>query len=97
MIVHAVMFTWKAGVTSEQVEAVSVAIAALHGAVPGLLSIRGAPDLRLRPGNPDYLLIATFDDEAAWRGYQAHPQHKALLAECIDPILSHRCAMQALA
>ena len=94
MILHAVMFTWKDGVTSEQVAAVSAAVAALRGAIPGLLSIQGAPDLRLRPGNPDYLLVATFADEAAWRGYQAHPRHKALLAEQIDPILSHRQAMQ---
>ncbi len=94
MILHAVMFTWREGVTPEQVEAVSTAIAALRGAIPGLMSIQGASDLRLRPGNPDYLLVATFENEAAWRGYQAHPRHKALLNEHVDPILSSRQAMQ---
>ena len=95
MIVHAVMFTWKSGVTPQQVEAVTSAIHALRGSIPGLVSIQGAPDLRLRPGNPDYLLIATFEDEGAWRAYQAHPRHKSLLADLIEPIVSHRQAVQA--
>ena len=96
MILHAVMFTWADGVTSAQVDEVTAAIEALRGAIPGLLSIRGAPDLRLRPGNPDYLLVATFEDEAAWRGYQAHARHRALLSEVIEPILLRRQAMQTV-
>ena len=94
MILHAVMFTWKDGVTPRQVEALTSAAHALRGAIPGLVSIQGAPDLGLRPGNPDYLLVAAFEDEAAWHGYQAHPLHKALVAERVEPILSHRQSMQ---
>lgn len=94
MILHAVMFTWKAGVTPQQVDQVTAAIHALRGAVPGLVSIQGAPDLRLRPGNPDYLLVAAFEDEDAWRGYQAHPLHRALVADLIEPLAASRGAMQ---
>ena len=94
MIVHVVMFTWKDGVTSAQVAAVTQSVHALRGQIAGLLSIQGGPDLGLRPGNPDYLLVATFDDEAAWHGYQAHPLHKALVADRIAPIQAHRQSMQ---
>ena len=94
MILHAVMFTWKSGVTPQQVDQVTAAIHALRGAVPGLVSVQGTPDLRLRPGNPDYLLVATFENEDAWREYQAHPLHRALLAELIEPFAASRQAMQ---
>lgn len=95
MILHAVMFTWKSGVTRGQVDALTSALHAMRGAVPGLASIQGGADLGLRPGNPDYLLLATFEDEDAWRAYQAHPLHKALVADMIEPMLSHRQSMQA--
>lgn len=94
MILHAVMFTWRSGVTPQQVDELNSAVHALRGAIPGLLSIQGAPDLRLRPGNPDYLLVATFEDEDAWHAYQAHPLHKALVADVIQPLQSHRQSMQ---
>ena len=94
MILHAVIFSWKDGVSAERVAAVTAAAHALRGAIPGLLSIQGGPDLGLRAGNPDYLLVATFDDEAAWHAYQVHPRHKALLLETINPILEHRQSIQ---
>ena len=96
MIFHAVMFTWKSGVTPRQVDELTSAIHAMRGSIPGLVSIQGGPDLGLRPGNPDYFLLATFEDEGAWRTYQAHPLHKALVADMIEPILSHRQSMQAV-
>lgn len=96
MIVHVVMFTWKAGVSSQQIDELTAAVHAIRGKVPGLISIQGGPDLGLRPGNPDYLLVATFDDEAAWHSYQAHPLHKSLVAEKIAPIQAHRQSMQAV-
>ena len=94
MISHLVMFTWKDGVTPEQVAELTTAIDALHGLVPGLISIHGAPDVRLRPGNPDYLLAATFANGDAWHAYQAHPRHKALVRDMIEPMTAHRLAMQ---
>ena len=96
MIVHMVMFRWKDGVSAERLAGVTSAIHALRGEIPGLLSIQAGPDLALRAGNPDYILWATFADEAAWHDYQAHPRHKALLSEMIEPILSHRQSMQVM-
>ena len=96
MIVHAVMFTWKSGVMPQQVDELTSALHAMHGAIPGLVSIQGGADLGLRPGNPDYLLVATFEDEGAWHAYQAHSLHKALVASMIEPMQAHRQSMQAV-
>ena len=96
MILHHVVFTWKNDVTPERVAELTAAIDALHGLVPGLISIRGSPDARLRPGNPDYLLSATFADEGAWHAYQVHPDHKALLRDMIEPMAAHRLAIQTV-
>ena len=97
MMLHAVMFTWKSGVTPQQVDELTSAIHAMRGSIPGLISIQGGSDLGLRQGNPDYLLVATFEDEGAWRTYQAHPLHKALVADVIEPLQSHRQSMQIVA
>lgn len=94
MIRHVVMFTWKTGVTPEQVTGLTFAIGALRGLIPGLVSIQGSPDLGLRPGSPDYLLLATFEDEEAWHAYQAHPRHKTLLSDVIEPMVTHRHSIQ---
>ncbi len=91
------MFTWKPTASAQQVADVTAAIHALRGQITGLVAIDAGPDLRLRPGNPDTLLVAKFDDEAAWRHYQAHPLHKALVADLIDPIVAQRQAMQTVA
>ncbi len=96
MILHHVVFTWKTDVTPERVAELTTAIEALHELVPGLISIRGAPDARLRQGNPDYLLAATFEDTDAWHAYQAHPDHKALLKNMIEPMTAHRLAIQTV-
>ncbi len=96
MILHVVMFTWKSGVTPRQVNELTSAIHAMSGSIPGLISIQGGPDLGLREGNPDYLLVARFEDEDAWHTYQAHPLHKGLIADRIEPILSHRQSMQTV-
>jgi len=96
MIVHAVMFTWKSGVTPQQVDELTSALHAMRGSIPGLVSIQGGPDLGLRPGNPDYLLVATFEGEGAWHAYQAHPMHKAVVAGMVEHMQSHRQSMQAV-
>lgn len=94
MILHVVTFTWKSGVTTEQVEALTTGLRLLSGAIPGVLSLVCGPDLKLRPTNPDYLMTAMFHDVQGWRDYQAHELHKDLVATKVDPIVAHRQSMQ---
>lgn len=94
MIIHAVIFTWKDGVTRADVEGVAAALDDMRPSVAGLLSLDHGPDLALRPGNGSYLLVARFQDEAAWRAYQSNPAHKRVVSEVISPLLASRVATQ---
>ena len=60
MIIHAVIFTWRDGVTTDDVDAVTAALDDMRASVTGLVPLDHGPDLALRPGNGSYLLVATF-------------------------------------
>lgn len=94
MILHAVIFTWKDGVTPTDVAGVSAALKDMRPSVAGLVSLDHGPDLALRPANGSYFLSARFENEAAWRTYQANPAHKGVVAEIISPLLASRVATQ---
>ena len=94
MIIHAVIFTWKDGVTRADVDAVTAAFDDMRPSITGLIALDYGPDLVLRPGNGSYLLVAKFEDEAAWRAYQANAAHKRLVAEIITPLAAPRVATQ---
>ena len=94
MLLHAVIFTWKTGTTDEQVEAVGRGLDRLASEITDVESLRHGPDLRFRQGNGDYALVATFADEAAWRRYQAHPAHQALVRDVIAPLRAGGLSIQ---
>ena len=94
MIIHAVTFTWRDGVTADEVGAVTTALDDMRASVAGLVSLDHGPDLALRPGNASYLLVARFQDEAAWHAYQANPAHKRVVSEVIAPLQASRVAVQ---
>ena len=94
MIRHVACLTWKPGVTAAEVEAVRVALVALPGQVPEIRAYTVGSDLTLTDGNADFAIVADFDDADAWRRYQHHPAHRAVLTEQILPILAARAAVQ---
>ena len=49
MIIHAVIFTWKDGVTRADVDAVTAALDDMRPSITGLISLDYGPDLVLRP------------------------------------------------
>jgi hypothetical protein len=54
------------------------------------------PDLGLRAGNLGMGLVADFVDEAAFRAYDADPEHDRIRREMIAPVVSRleRCQFQ---
>jgi hypothetical protein len=94
MVTHVVVFTWIAGVTSEQVAGFRQALDRLAREVAEVAVIRHGPDLRYRGGNGDYALVATFSDRAAWEAYQLHPAHKAFVRDFVTPLQASRVAIQ---
>ena len=94
MIIHAVIFTWKAQVSSEQVEAFQTAFDRMAPRVPDIVAVQHGPDLRLREGNGDYAVMVTFADEQGWHNYQGHAAHKAFLKDYVTPMQASRVAIQ---
>lgn len=94
MVTHIVIFTWVAEATPEQVASLREALDRLAVEMSDLATISHGPDLRLRSGNGDYALIATFADEAGWGAYQADPRHKAVVREFVAPIQAARLTVQ---
>jgi hypothetical protein len=78
MIRHTVM--WKLGATeaSERtlaVAAITNALEALRGAIPGLLELTVSSDLGETDGNFDVVLVTDHESADALAVYQSHPAH----------------------
>lgn len=94
MVTHIVLFSWKAGVTDEQIEAFGRELELMTTKVSFIASLQHGRDLRFREGNADYVLIGTFNDQTAWADYQADPVHKAFLRDYVAPIMASRSTIQ---
>ena len=84
MIRHVVLIRLKPGVQPAQVDAAKVALSALRG--PGMRGYSVGPDLGLRDGNMDVAIVADFDDEEAYAGYDADAEHGRIRRDLIAPI-----------
>ena len=69
-------------------------LAALRDLVPGVESVQAAQDAGLKDGNADIHFEEAFADEAAWRAYQIHPAHVALVQERIAPAIAAKAFVQ---
>lgn len=94
MIRHVSLLTWSDAATAEALAALERDLAALPGLIPELRHYTFGADLGAADGNADYVIIADLDDLDAWRRYQEHPAHQALLRDRIRPILATRTAAQ---
>ena len=88
------MFRWTPEATQEQKQRVTTELARLPALVPSLRAYRLGADLGLNPGNFDYALTADFDDADGYLAYRDHPEHRAIVTEFIQPILTERAAVQ---
>jgi hypothetical protein len=94
MIRHVVMMRWAAGATAEQQQRVAAELGRLPALVPSLRDYRLGADLGLNPGNFDFAVAADFDDVDGYLAYRDHPEHRAIVAEFIQPIVAERAAVQ---
>ena len=94
MIRHVVMMRWAAGATAEQQQRVATELSRLPALVPSLRDYRLGADLGVNPGNFDFAVTADFDDVDGYLAYRDHPEHRAIVAEFIQPIVAARAAVQ---
>ncbi len=95
MITHVVSFRWKPDTTSEQVSAVSTALATLPALVPSISTYRFGSDLGTNgSANMDFAIVATFASLADWRLYNEDPDHDRIRREIIGPMVAERASVQ---
>jgi Stress responsive A/B Barrel Domain len=94
MIRHVVLFRWTPGATAEQKQRVAAELSRLPALVPSLRDYRLGANLGLNPGNFEFAVAADFDDVDGYLAYRDHPEHRAIVAEFIQPIVTERAAVQ---
>jgi hypothetical protein len=91
---HVVVFRWKPGTTSAQVDEIAAGMRALPAQIPELRAYHVGADAGLTPGNADFAVVADTDDEEGWAIYRDHPAHRRLIEELITPAVESRSAVQ---
>lgn len=91
---HVVVFTWREGVTPEQVESVAAALRRLPEVIEQIRDYRLGPDLGVNEGNADFVVVADFASLDDYLTYRDHPAHRAVVTETILPLLAARSAVQ---
>ena len=77
--VHVFAFKWKAGTSEEQQQRAAQQIRAFQGVIPDLLSTHVGQNLSERGDGYTFGGVMHFTDRAAFKAYETHPAHMALL------------------
>lgn len=94
MFRHVVLLKWTDDATEEQRAEVHRRLSALPDAIPELRAYQIGHDAGLNQGNYSFAVVADFDSPEDYVVYRDHPVHRAVIDECITPILAARAAVQ---
>ncbi|MEV7013807.1 Dabb family protein [Streptosporangium sp. NPDC051022] len=94
MFRHVVLFTWTENATDEQKAAVETELAKLTGIIPEIRAYTLGADAGVNPGNHEFAVVADFDNVDDYLVYRDHPDHQAVIAQYIKPIVASRAAAQ---
>ena len=88
------MMRWTPEATEEQKRRVAAELSRLPALLPVLRAYRMGADLGVNEGNFEWAAVADFDDLEGYLTYRDHPEHRAIIAEYIRPIIAERAAIQ---
>lgn len=91
---HVAMFKWAEGTTTGQQDEVAARLSELPGLIPEIREYGVGPDMGLSPGTYDFVVVGDFADREAYQAYRDHPAHRAVVDECIAPIVAERAVVQ---
>lgn len=83
---HIVFFYFTENASGEQRSAVGEALATLPPLIPEILRFDYRPTAGISDASADAVMVGEFEDEAAWRRYQDHPEHQRVIRESIAPV-----------
>ena len=78
--VHVFAFKWKHGVTDSQQQQAEQQIRAFQGVISGLTQTHVGHNLSIRGNGYTFGGVMHFTDRAAFKAYETHPAHMALLS-----------------
>ena len=88
------MFRWTPEATEDQKQRVAAELSRLPALLPVLRAYRMGADLGVNEGNFEWAAVADFDDLDGYLTYRDNPEHRAIIAEFIRPIMAERAAIQ---
>lgn len=94
MIHHLAVFDFHPGTPTDAIDELRTRLRALPAVVPNIVSFEVVDDLGLRDTNSAMAVVATFATRDDFLAYVVHPAHKAVVDECITPIVSKRSSLQ---
>jgi hypothetical protein len=94
MILHLAMFTWKDGVTLEQVDGVTADLNAMAARIDAIVQYVCGPNLAITPSTTDFVVAATVTDAEGLVAYLGDPLHRAVQERWLDHMVSARLAAQ---
>ena len=97
MFRHVLLMTVRPDARPAEVKGLVEALRGLPAQIPEILSYRVGEDLGLRDDNATLALVGELSDERAWRTYLAHPAHRAVVTEHVEPVVAARQSVQFIA
>jgi hypothetical protein len=94
MFRHVVLFRWTEDATDAQRATLVARLKELPGRIPEIRAYAIGADAGVNAGNFDFAAVADFADREAYIVYRDHPAHRAVIEECLRPILAERVAVQ---
>jgi len=94
MLRHIAMFRLKDDAPEGTLESLSIGLSRLPERIPEIASYRYGPDLGLREGNFDFVVVAEFENQDDFISYANHPDHQAFIRDALTPVVAERVAIQ---
>ena len=91
---HVVVFRFREGTTAEQRATIATELRALPAAIPEIAAYTVGEDAGLVEGTWDFAVVADFATPQDFITYREHPDHQAVIAAHISPVVAERASAQ---
>lgn len=91
---HVAMFRWAEGTTTGQQDEVAARLGALPGLIPEIREYSLGVNAGVNAAAYDFVVVAGFDGRDGYLAYRDHPAHRAVVDECVEPIVAERASIQ---
>lgn len=94
LVLHLALFTWREGVTDEQVAGLTADLEVMAASIEEIVQYSCGPNLGITPSTADFVVAAAVVDAAGLAAYLSHPLHRAAQETWLDHMVASRVAAQ---